>query len=220
MNKGLLTICLGLFVASGFAQSFTEQTNDTTLFGSASMSDFYGDVDISNNTGSSVQMVWMLDTASLPGGWQFSMCDQSNCHPIGVTQDLWWLPGPGGYLNIHFYPNGNDGEGFVKLHVYDYNNPTDETWITFRGTTLSNGLVENSLEKVKAYPNPCINQTTISGIPIGSYYTITDLLGKEVANGATTTDTQLVDLSNIRSGVYLLSVTSGNMRVSKRLVKH
>jgi len=220
MKKLILSFIALSLVVGANSQSFSVETNDTTYYGTPFMSDFFGDVDVINLAGISKQMVWIEDSVNMPSAWDYSMCDQSVCHPIGTTADIWTLPGASGYLNIHFYPNGMAGEGFVRIHVYDYLNPTDETWITFRGSAVSTSTVEVAIDKVSAYPNPFNSILSITGLEIGMKYKVVDLLGKTIINKTVTSSHKdQMDMSDIKAGTYFFILQSGEKMTTTKLIK-
>ena len=60
------------------------------------------------------------------------------------------------------------------------------------------------------YPNPATNQVTISGISAGDIIMVSDLSGRQVMRLRATAETQTIEISNLRAGVYVLS--AGNTR--------
>ena len=86
--------------------------------------------------------------------------------------------------------------------------------------TLSNS--EFNTNSFKVYPNPTdnvVNVTTSSNIE-SAKFTLVDLLGRQINHKTTVTklnqNTMQFDLSNLQSGVYVLSIVdNGNTSVFK-----
>lgn len=75
------------------------------------------------------------------------------------------------------------------------------------------GLYSEDLSKVTVYPNPAINQLTISGIE-NCDYLIMDNNGKVVERG----NSLIVDLSQLSNGQYTICVISGQQFVNKKFI--
>ena len=90
---------------------------------------------------------------------------------------------------------------------------------TYYGTcTVGNvGMQELSEVTFVAYPNPATALVTVSSSSDIASVEVTDLSGKIVAKS----NGNSVDISNIDSGVYLLSIITldGNSSVSQRIIK-
>lgn len=78
----------------------------------------------------------------------------------------------------------------------------------------------NLLENVKVYPNPT---STIFTIQLGelkdSRINIYDINGKEIIKKKLSNTIEKIDISRFENGVYMLSITSGNKKVIKRIIK-
>lgn len=220
MKKFLLSVCFGAASFIGFAQSFSTETLDTTLYGTPLMADFYGDVDFFNNTSTSNKMVWIVDSTNLPVGWEFSVCDQAVCNPIGMTNDIWYLPVTGGYMNVHFYPNNVDGEGFVTFRVYNYDIPTDEIYLTFRGSTLRSDVLETKDNLFNMFPNPVDETLSLSMDTDKSIVKIYNTQGQLVLTDVINSiGINNLNVSELSKGTYVVEVTSSKYSSRKVLIK-
>lgn len=217
--RKILLLTLISFGFNALSQEFEPATNDTTLYGVATESDFYGDIPLSNVNGASNSMYWEVDSVNLPSNWEFSVCDQDICYPIGTESVQWNLPGNGGYLNMHFYPNGQEGEGFVTLKVNDSPNENQTEYITFRGSALTSGVDNNSLDKVSIYPNPAVEYFKITGGSANTDYKLVNVLGKEVKSGKLNENGNLkVNTSSMLKGVYFITFTENNQKITRKII--
>lgn len=97
---------------------------------------------------------------------------------------------------------------------------------TTQSTCLPNmaiGVIENSLNtfEFNAYPNPSENFLTVQ-TPFSDNYLleITDVLGQSVLkNKISASDKTTLNVSHLKSGVYLLHLTHGNLHAVKKLIK-
>lgn len=219
--KRLLLLGSLIFTISGISQVFTPVTNDSTFFGEATDSDFYGDIPVGNDDGASNSMYWEVDSVNLPVGWEFSVCDQNICYPIGTQNVQWNLPSNGGYLNMHFYPNGQDGVGFVVLKVNDSPDQNQIEYLTFRANAASTGITENTLENVSLYPNPARDIVNISGGSKNTNFEMVDILGKKIKTGKLDSDgSYRINTSSMLNGVYFLTFTEKGSKVTKKIIIH
>ena len=91
--------------------------------------------------------------------------------------------------------------------IYLYNGPT--------------GITTNTKENdFVIYPNPASNNVNvkINTSLIGSQYTITDQLGRNVLTGKLTAETSVIELGNLANGIYLLRVGE-NIQQTFKVVK-
>lgn len=212
--------CLFMTAFLSISQNFTPVTNDSTFYGSSMDSDFYGYIDIDNDQGVSQSMYWEVETVDLPSQWEFSVCDQDICYPIGTNGVEWSLPFLQGYLNMHFYPNNQEGEGFVTLRVYDYPNADQQELITFRGSALSQvGINEEIDAQIEVYPNPVTDKLKVTGNIDGLVFYISDIQGKIIEKGELSSDSEL-DFSNLNEGIYFLNVIGEEYTFTKKIVKN
>lgn len=204
----------------GQAQNFTPVTNDSTFYGESTDSDFYGYINVNNDLGTSQSLYWEVDSVNLPSQWQFSVCDQDICHPIGTVEANWTLPFSQGYLNMHFYPNDQEGEGFVIIRVYDSPDAEQVEYLTFRGNAISQaGIgVEAQVIALDVYPNPFSDKINVSGDIDRASYAIMDVQGKTVQKGILHNDSAL-NLAELNEGIYFIKIIQNGTLVTRKVIK-
>jgi hypothetical protein len=218
--KRLLLIASLVFTVSGFTQVFSPVTTDTTLYGVATENDFYGDIPIANDNSTSSSMYWEVDSVNLPAGWEFSVCDQDICYPIGTQNVQWNLPGNGGYLNMHFYPNGQAGNGLVILKVNDSPGENQIEYLTFRANAASTaGIDKNSLEEITLYPNPAVDVINITGGSADTQLEMLDILGNKVKSGRLDLNGNYkINTSSVLNGVYFVVFMEKGQKVTRKVI--
>ena len=138
----------------------------------------------------------------------------------GTTED--------GYVGVSFDIDGNTHYGWVRLASgSDSSNFTilDFAYESTAGAPINAG-VTLSVENFDQTHNYVIgysdNQVTISSIVDKANYRIISISGKIVMQGSTNSENQIIDLSNVASGIYIVEVTDGNdQRIQhKKIVKN
>ncbi len=94
-------------------------------------------------------------------------------------------------------------------------------WSGSRSFTTTFGLFTHtgSLDAFRVYPNPGNGTIYISGVEHGDAYSITDLFGRKVKEGIfnSPTETQMLDLHELRSGIYWISLESDGVFETKKI---
>lgn len=133
------------------------------------------------------------------------------------------------------FGDGNTGSGMNTTHTYSTGGTmtiiltvsntcgTDDTTIVLNDINLIENELENGLT---LFPNPTSQKVTLSTDGLGNQdisIQITDLSGKNImkiegqsVNGAYE---QTLDVSHLADGVYMIKVTSGNLKATRRLIK-
>lgn len=89
-----------------------------------------------------------------------------------------------------------------------------------QGTSL--GVSERNLESFSAYPNPVTNLLTIE---LGKEFTtdseikLYDLAGKLILKKNIKGSTEILNLSGLHSGVYVLKISNADKNIAKRIIK-
>lgn len=132
-------------------------------------------------------------------------------------------------MNKYVVERSNDGRNFEKVgevlalnknennYQFTNNNVVAGTYyyrvasIEKGGkTTYSQILKVSSQTKltVSAYPNPASKQIVVAGVANGATLQITNAIGKVVYKNVATTQTQVIETSNLLSGVYFINVAN------------
>jgi hypothetical protein len=81
------------------------------------------------------------------------------------------------------------------------------------------GVAGFEAAKFKIYPNPATTELTIENNSTISGISIVNMLGQQVLSKTVTNSIEVVNVSNLQSGVYLLKVDSENGSSTQRFVK-
>jgi len=158
------------------------------------------------------------------------ICDEQLCHnandeeffttPIEISLNA----GDTTLFKPQIVPSG---EELCAIHEYSVVSPFNQTYgsvtVKFR-TGDQNCFLSTTEQKTPTlsfYPNPAANFITVSaGHPDNHELIITDALGKIVKKQRIQSDTEKVNISEIKNGVYLIQLIgdNGNRSVTKRIV--
>ena len=84
-----------------------------------------------------------------------------------------------------------------------------------------NEEVELVTGSIEVFPNPVTNQLNIhfSGDAFPLKYKLTDLNGKEIITKETNNANELIDLSGVSSGSYIIHAKAGNCNLIQKIIK-
>lgn len=87
-------------------------------------------------------------------------------------------------------------------------------------TATSLGVSDNELLKVSVYPNPSKGIVNISLPEITEKTTLNlhDIQGRVVLSKETSSTSEVLNIENLSDGVYLLSIESGNLKTTKKII--
>ena len=97
--------------------------------------------------------------------------------------------------------------------AFDLSNPESSCY----DASLSTETVE--MKEVKIFPNPTSGKLEIRNLPENTNLTISNILGEVVRECRTKNSIEVMDISNLKSGVYFISSTDQNSHFVKKVIK-
>jgi len=112
-----------------------------------------------------------------------------------------------------------DGNGYyLKLTNPDLDNNDPANWIASRDIlTSTGGIFENS--NLKIYPNPATDFLNIESMEIMRSILIQDIYGRKHAFSEPYSDRYKMNINNLPSGIYILSVETAGGSLSRKFIK-
>jgi hypothetical protein len=95
--------------------------------------------------------------------------------------------------------------------LYSKSSTTDATYKYSHTVVVKMSEVNNTSTQAVVFPNPSTGQFTLR-IDVPGSYTLTDITGKEIENGRCESEQTF---SHIRTGVYMLKVTTDTGKVEQ-----
>ena len=174
------------FTWSADGQSYNQSGNYTTVLTNAVGCDSTVTLDLTINTVNNI--ITQVDDITLEANANNAQYQWINC-----DQNYQVIPGE---TNPTFEATANGNYACIVTE----NSCTDTT----ECITISEvGLINNSKQNLKIYPNPTTKNFTVSSdIVVNSAFKIIDAQGKEVLSGNMNGKEQTIDISELSKGVY------------------
>ena len=225
--KTLLTTICCLIAAINFGQNFSVSGTDSTFFGNIADSDFSAKFILYNDSTTTFPMTWEVESENVQAGWQYSVCDPSNCYPIGVSTANFTMPMSSfnRIMNLHYYPNGIAGQSTVSVRLYQQNQPSSYIILSWTGviSTVGSAEFEESYNML-LYPNPSNNGTFNVNYDFNkkeglNEFVVYDMLGKEIKRIILLSSQGEFQFTLPNSGLYIYKLISdGEIIKSSQLI--
>lgn len=220
MPKLLSLIAFCLLTISMVGQ--TSFSVDSTLVTSTYPDDtpvFYPWIELTNNTGSLLEMRCVKVSDQKPATWETRYEDLDSAYGHVPDSATFFLPAvnqQAQFIIVSFHPNNTVGRATVKLKLYPANDPADSVILTYIGNAYAvpidttTGITKQSdwLPMVSLYPQPSNHTLRISADKLGEvqHLFLVDIQGHKVpVNWTLVNSTNIeVSLANKAAGTYLL----------------
>lgn len=224
MKKFTLLFALVVMLQFSSAQSFTLSPGNSV----SGNVDYNGSLDLQinmdNATASDLTLGYERISNTCPTEWFTALCDYPNCYPTIPASNTMSPVGQGGhgFLKLTIQPSGYAGSATVVFRVFDANNPSDDTTVTFNINSVV-GIDRYDLSgKVTMYPNPATDNFRLAAIN-GTLETgtlrVMSITGAEVLNTEIGTSAfQQVNVGELAPGVYLVKYETTEGIFSKKLI--
>ncbi|MFY0675344.1 MAG: M36 family metallopeptidase [Bacteroidia bacterium] len=187
------------FVENGYSGNIavSQPLRSRDAFTGSSSTFIRSQIDLFEFAGQSIQVRFRFATDRVTGGEGWYVDDLQVVRFSGVTNTIW--------------AEQDDNVSTVSVNTLILE--TDG-----QGNSINN--VEVTLG-AKVFPNPAVNETVIS-IPaqiVGSNISITDVNGKEVLNGKLLESKNVIDLSDLSNGTYIINIMHNGVSEKHQIVK-
>ena len=103
----------------------------------------------------------------------------------------------------------NMGNNVIDIVVVAENGTNIRTYSINVTRGEANGIEENLDQPLVVYPNPATNQITVSGLSGNGILSLFDVVGKERLRQTITSDKEIITVSTLPSGIYLIRIVEG-----------
>jgi|GEM_PF-6550363 len=218
--KKLFTILFCSFALASTAQDFAWSNSPVdTAFGSASDFEIISTSYFINN-GTDSTFVWQR-ISNIPSGWDNTVCDINQCYGENVDSAQFILAkGDSFNMKANFYANDIDGFGCIILHIISLTNRNDTVTKQFCATTALSTGPSTLLNQLTLFPNPASNDLHVELKDGGLFdLQIVDLTGRVLLSQTDNNGNEVIDISNLKKGVYSVQVVSNGISATKSFIK-
>lgn len=106
--------------------------------------------------------------------------------------------------------------GFYTATVTDDNGCSNT--MTFEIADNSNGLNDWLMDNVRVYPNPATEKLWVEEAAIGSILSLRNIQGDVIQSYISDDMKMLIDLSDLQSGIYFLTIENGNSSINRKVI--
>ena len=194
------------------AQSFSLYPNDTLQLKGVLEDVQTLSIAQMNDSKDTITLKWQKISASVPAGWEATVCDNSVCHEdLGDTGTMFRLsPGDLGFILLHITPHQKIGTAIVRYTVWDVNTPKKKDTLTYiltveTATAINESEIKNA---VNLFPVPASNQLNITSRFLqGFTYSVVDFSGKLVLSGKSNSGSASISTEKIADGIYNIQIS-------------
>jgi hypothetical protein len=165
-------------------------------------------------------VVWHIESSGKPTHEWGSMIKKSNIK-LNVWQDFVWDCSAfqkGYYHIIGLQPCRGMANKLKKDEIIYF----DDFIVSDSPNPITSTLVNNPTKNnIEVYPNPFVSELRIKNVNNISSITIYNILGMKVISAVTNENSLVLDLNNLTSGAYIVSIleNTGNVYTTKILKK-
>lgn len=234
MLRSFLAVLLFTVSVSGNAQtSFSVDTNFVSVNYPANAPVFYPWIELTNNTGSLLEIRCVKVLDQKPTNWETWLEDLDSAYSYIPDTVNFFLPAinqSAQYLIVSFHPYNVPGRSTVVLKLYPTNAPEDSVLLTYQGNayrvddTTAVGEVADWLPDLHLYPQPVQNLLYLSCQKLkgDEDLQILNLMGQAINLPWEWAPSRQIEVQTtmLENGVYFLVLTDGQgKRTVRRFVK-
>ncbi|MEN8882229.1 MAG: T9SS type A sorting domain-containing protein [Polaribacter sp.] len=173
----------------------------------------YINIDLSSGVGAANNSItWQIPKSELQNGWNAISLKISDANSANSTDTI--NMNAINFFSIHAPKTGEFVTRLDGLRLIDYYYSGAPN--TLSNNTFFNSKIENSNEII--YPNPFRNTISLSSDKVIKAISITNLLGKRVVQLNINAPKKDLDLANLKSGLYIISLRYNDGTESKNKI--
>jgi hypothetical protein len=230
MKVSIVSILILIISAGTYAQNFVYATGQHRLDTVINENYESYEIQMVTPTPENITFGWEVITNTFNPNWSCSICDYSGCYvgfPSSATMtaisSVDMAAGVHGFIKCNITCGLNYGDGKVEIYVFDQNDYSrgDTVSFTIHWPAPASAIAEHKISLL-TYPNPVLDQLIIENLSdINGTIVITDILGKKMRHNRLGAHAiEQIDVSDLRKGVYLVSVIGKNgIQSSKKIIK-
>lgn len=166
-----------------------------------------------NTSADTIQLQWEKVSESVPLAWDASVCDNAFCYTSlldgGAMNPI--APLDYGFLLLHITPRVEFGTAVIRYAVWDIANPIRKDTLTYILTVGAATSVDDVRDQPAShlFPNPATNNINLTSMfGSGFQFFITDVSGRVIERGVSTSISHSLNIEHIPNGAYRVAFVS------------
>ncbi|MCE2787607.1 MAG: T9SS type A sorting domain-containing protein [Bacteroidota bacterium] len=170
-------------------------------------------------------VVWVVAEKNLPNQWAVTFCDPIDCKNgigLGDSREFQLNNSLGAEIELGLTFSGFAGTGNMKVIFKSKQNPayTDTLFVTANSWTTAYKEVKKSGSEFTFYPNPVKENLHIKFPSTNeSRVEIYNVLGMKVKSITNEGSNVVMNVADLKKGIYFIRITDGNTILSKQFSK-
>lgn len=176
---------------------------------------------LTNNLPVTKNVTWTYNVVEKTEGWDVAVCDINQCYlPTTTSASLSLGPNAASNIDVHAYPNSNEGAAVVEIVIADDANANNTTSALYYFNNEPSSTNNIGRQSIKVYPNPSNGLFSVKGFKQIGQVEVFSLTGRQVRSFNYGTG-QWYDISDLPKGTYLVRLLdrSGQQLVTKVMNK-
>lgn len=217
MKRNILCLIFLAFTINLFAQVSIDP-NPVEEFEEVAGGDWKGHSHIKNESDETKTFKWEKEVECNAAGFDIAICDSTNCYSPSVNEMEFTLaPGEVELMDVHVYVTGQMNGAIVKVTVTEIGNESNTTsgMYLFNTCEALNVTADLEKEQLSIYPNPATEFFRLTDNSIVDKIIIYNIVGQPVKAFNQVFNGQRYDISDLASGLYLISFLDADSNVIK-----
>jgi hypothetical protein len=209
------TLIFVLFFCKAQSQvSLTLEPNPVSITVLSTDIDIAAKAIIKNTSEFKKNVQWIRLVDNISQGWESAICDKNACYISTLdTMSLELEGGEESNMDVHIYPNGNNGEAKIKVKVVEIGNDSNSVTGTYL-FNLTSPVRNITLPEIKVFPNPTQDFFRVrSNITIGKIE-LYNVVGRKIKTYYAYPEKQY-SVDGLNAGLYLARLFSLDEKVIK-----
>ncbi len=173
-----------------------------------------------NNTTLPVNVKWQKLSETIYPGWELNFCNNGNCMP-GLPDSGEWKNlqiNEEAFIKIHTLTNKIEGTSIIKYRIYAVGDPEHADTVTFELVcNIAAGVSAPAIASINGFVQAG-NKLIIQPNTPAATVQVFDLTGRRVFEAALDRGTQVIDLTLLFNGVYIVRVSAGTQLIACRKI--
>jgi len=218
MKRNILSLIFLAFTVTLFAQVEVSITpNPVDEFEEAAENDWVGHALVKNESDNTRTYLWERSIICNSAEFDIAICDETACYLPSVSSKEFTLEaGAEGRMDVHVYLNDVDNGAEVQITITEVGNDANTASAMYMYNVCAPLDVKNlEEEQITIFPNPATEYFNLTDNSSVKEIIIYNIVGKPVKVFNQVFNGQRYDISDLSTGLYLISFLDADNKVIK-----